>query len=66
MQITVNGAPVSLDNDSTLIALFAKLDLGGAKIAVELNRQIVPRSNYASQVLKTGDVVEIVQAIGGG
>lgn len=66
MQITVNGAPVSLDQDSNLNGLIEQLSLSGAKVAVELNKQIVPRSEYATQVLKAGDSVEIVQAIGGG
>ncbi len=66
MHIIVNGKPESIAENSNLTDLINHLTLGGSRIAVELNREIVPHSNYKSQVLQDGDNVEIVQAIGGG
>ena len=42
------------------------LALGGRRIAVEVNGEIVPRSRYVEHELKPGDRVEIVHAVGGG
>ena len=66
MQIQLNGEAHELAEGSTLAALVAALDLAGKRIAVELNGEIAPRSQHASVVLRAGDRVEIVQAIGGG
>ncbi len=49
-----------------LQALLNELQLGGKRLAVELNLEIVPRSMYENTHLREGDRVEIVQAIGGG
>ncbi|NNC36910.1 MAG: sulfur carrier protein ThiS [Acidimicrobiales bacterium] len=46
--------------------LLAHLQLPSAKIAVERNLEIVPRSSYASQILSNGDKLEIIHFIGGG
>lgn len=66
MEVCVNGKSVSVPAGSTLATLIQLLSLGGGKIAVELNRNIVPRSQYDALQLKEGDQLEIVQAIGGG
>jgi thiamine biosynthesis protein ThiS len=42
------------------------LELEGKRYAIEVNEQIIPRSEHGIYALKTGDDVEIVQAIGGG
>ena len=42
------------------------LSLGGRRIAVEVNGEIVPRSRYGEHELKPGDRIEIVHAVGGG
>ena len=65
MNVCVNGKNVAVPPGSTLSALIQKLSLG-SKIAVEHNREIVPRSQYDSLELSEGDRLEIVQAIGGG
>lgn len=66
MEVCVNGKIVSVPPGSNLARLLQQLSLGNGKIAVELNREIVPRSEYDSMQLKEGDQLEIVQAIGGG
>lgn len=66
MAISVNGKPHPLDRQQTLAQLIADLGLSGKRIAVELNHEIIPRQHYHDKVLKPGDQVEIVHAIGGG
>lgn len=66
MQITVNGEPRRYDSPLTLAELLQSLDLGGRRVAVERNGEIVPRSQHAQTVLEDGDTLLIVQAIGGG
>lgn len=66
MQITVNGDVVDLPEDATLTDLLRQLSLADARVAVELNGNIVPRSQHPQQSLQAGDTLEIVHAIGGG
>jgi sulfur carrier protein len=66
MQIQVNGALEVVPERSTLSELLERLRLSGKRLAVELNGEIVPRSAYGERPLQENDVLEIVQAIGGG
>lgn len=66
IQIYVNGESKELAQTATLADLVAQLDLTGKRIAVEINADIVPRSQHSETRLKAGDQVEIVHAIGGG
>jgi len=62
----VNGEPQELSDALTVAELIARLDLNGRRIAVEVNREILPRETYTGHVLADGDEVEIVQFVGGG
>lgn len=66
MTVTVNGEPRMLSDGATVEALLAELGLQDRRVAVELNRDVVARDRYAEQQLHSGDVVEIVQFVGGG
>lgn len=66
MQILVNGDSIELQEGATLVDLLEHLSLLDAKVAIELNQSIVPRSQHAQQRLSHQDQVEIVHAIGGG
>ncbi|WP_437343416.1 sulfur carrier protein ThiS [Rhodanobacter geophilus] len=66
MQITLNGQPHVCAPATTIVQLLEAAGYGGRRVAVELNHEIVPRSQHASRTLAEGDQVEIVQAIGGG
>ncbi len=66
MNITVNGEKRSMEPGSRLDQLLQSLGLDGKRIAVEVNRDIVPRSEYSSFELSENDTIEIVNAIGGG
>lgn len=65
MEIKVNGQAMQLERECTVSELLDRLALTG-RLAVEINRQIVPRSEFDSRRVKEGDSVEIVRAIGGG
>ena len=64
--IRLNGAEHSIGGDGALTALIAKLGLTPGRIAVEINREIIPRANYAFVTLKPGDQVEVINFVGGG
>lgn len=66
MQIIVNGEPRAVAPGLTAAQLVDLLELGGRRLAMEVNREILPRSQYAAHELRDGDTIEIVQAIGGG
>ncbi len=66
MEIHVNGERHELASGSSLAELLDELHYGAQRIAVEVNEEIVPRSEYGSHHLQDGDRVEIVRAIGGG
>lgn len=66
MQVTLNGEARQLEADTSVRALLTQLGLDPAKIAVERNLQIVPRSTYDQVALADGDRLEIVHFIGGG
>ncbi len=63
--ITLNGEP-RRTHAATIAALVRELELDPAKVAVERNREIVPRSTLATAGLAEGDVLEIVHFVGGG
>ncbi|MCK0715006.1 sulfur carrier protein ThiS [Chromohalobacter sarecensis] len=66
MHIQLNGDQRELASPLTISELIDQLALTGRRIAVEVNEEIVPRSQHAETRLSPGDRVEIVHAIGGG
>lgn len=66
MHIQLNGESFELPDGETVTALLTRLDLVGRRVAVELNLDIVPRSQHETTTLREGDQVEVVHAIGGG
>lgn len=65
LKITLNGEQNTVQS-STLMELLVELSLHQKRIAVEHNKEIVPRGELETTTLKDGDRVEIVHAIGGG
>jgi|UPI00037AE6ED sulfur carrier protein len=65
MQVILNGTS-STTNAATLEALIAELKLERRTIAIELNRCVIPRSEYPNTALQEGDQIEVVHMIGGG
>ena len=66
LQITINGESRSFETALSVRALLAALGQDPAKVAVERNLEIVPRSQYDTLMVGAGDKLEIVHFIGGG
>ncbi|PJI43313.1 sulfur carrier protein ThiS [Ferrovibrio sp.] len=66
MRLTINGEMRDMTGAGTVAELLSSLELDARKIAIELNREIVPRSAYTATGLNDGDKIEIVHFIGGG
>lgn len=66
MIIILNGENRDIDNNTTVAQLLQSLKLTNKRLAVEINQQILNRSDFNSYKFNALDKVEIVQAIGGG
>lgn len=66
MKVLLNGEAHTAPDGLTVAALLEQLQLAGKRIAVEVNEEIIPRSQHGNTVLRDGDRIEIVHAIGGG
>jgi thiamine biosynthesis protein ThiS len=66
LHVTINGISRELTERTTLTELLTRLELRPQQVAVEVNRELVPRTRHATRVLLAGDVVEIVTLVGGG
>ena len=66
ISIRLNGDVYQMQEEQSLATLVASLNLSGQAIAVAVNRQIIPRSQWQSQLLREDDKVDVVRAIGGG
>lgn len=66
MQVIVNGSSCDVPEDLTVKGLVVHLGLGDGPVAVEINREIVPRAEHASRKVAGGDTIEIVHFVGGG
>ncbi len=66
MTVTVNGHPRELNAPCTIARLLELLQLETARVAVERNRDIVPRDEFGKTCLEEGDCLEIVRFVGGG
>jgi sulfur carrier protein len=66
MDVILNGEPRRFPSAMTVAELLRQTGYGERRVAVEVNREIVPRSLHATHRLADGDRVEIVHALGGG
>jgi sulfur carrier protein len=66
VKLTVNGNMQILMDGSTVVALLRQLDLADKFVAVEVNRELVPKARHGEHILTEGDRVEIVTLVGGG
>ncbi len=66
MRITVNDQPMEVDDGVSVDALLRQLNVKREFTAVAVNREITPKSAYATTALSAGDRVEIVRPVGGG
>jgi len=66
MTIVLNGDKQQVNDNTSISQLLKSLNLENRRLAVEINQQIIPRSDFDQHILNELDRVEIVQAIGGG
>ncbi|MFO1506641.1 MAG: sulfur carrier protein ThiS [Lysobacterales bacterium] len=66
MKIVLNGEEREVRPELTIAEFLAEAGYLGRRVAIEVNRAIVPRSALATVRLAPGDRIEIVHAIGGG
>jgi len=66
MQVTINGEPREVKEGLSLADLLIQLEIKTHGTAVEINREIVPRTNHAQRLIAEGDTIEIIRMVGGG
>ena len=66
MHITLNGQPREVTENMTLAGLLEEAGLAQGGYAVAVNMAVVPRSRIAAYLLKEGDQIEAIEAVGGG
>jgi sulfur carrier protein len=66
MLLIINGEERTFADPPNLAALVKELGIKSDRVAVELNRDIVPRGRWTETPLKSGDRLEIVHFVGGG
>jgi thiamine biosynthesis protein ThiS len=66
IDVVINGQPRTIEYGTTVSVLLDQLGLGDRRVAVERNREIVPRADHASTVIVAGDRLELVTFVGGG
>jgi thiamine biosynthesis protein ThiS len=66
MRIFINGDPRDVPDTTRMTDLIQLLELGGKRVAVEVNEELVPRSTFDTHGLSPDDQIEIIHAVGGG
>jgi len=66
IEIKVNGDSHKIVQGTDLVSFLVSIGIQSKKVAVELNREIIPKSHYQNTILNENDVIEIVHFIGGG
>lgn len=66
MQVVINGRERELPNELTVTALLSEFGLNAERTVVELNRVVVDKAAYDTTVIRKGDVIELVEVVGGG
>ena len=66
MHLFINGEDKTFADSLSLAQLIEQLGMKGDRVAVELNREIIPRAQWDATLLKDGDRLEIVHFVGGG
>jgi len=66
MKITINGIEKKFTSSLTLDTLLIELGHANKKVAVEVNEEIIPRSQLRNKLVVDGDKIEIINAVGGG
>ncbi len=66
LQVRVNGEILSVPAGTSVADLLERLGVATPRVAVERNKDIVPKADYRATALAEGDVFEVVELVGGG
>ncbi|MDW3095917.1 MAG: sulfur carrier protein ThiS [Gammaproteobacteria bacterium] len=66
MEIILNGEATQILDQCSVTRVLEMLELKDCRVAVEVNREVIPRTQHSHFTLSPGDRVEIIQAVGGG
>ena len=66
LTITVNGENRQVESGTSVAGLLGELGITGRRVAVERNREIVPRATWENAAVTEGDIFEIIEFVGGG
>jgi len=66
MHIVLNGKKFSINEKDTINILLKKIDIKSSKVAIEVNKVVIPKEKYRDFKFKKNDKVEVVTFIGGG
>ena len=66
MRVALNGAEREVPDGTTVLALLEQAGIDRRRVAVEVNREVVPKTRHGERLLAPGDRVEIVTMVGGG
>ena len=66
MRITINGEAREMAGELTVDELLREIGTESARVAVELNLEVVPRAEFAERRVRDGDSIEVVHFVGGG
>jgi sulfur carrier protein len=66
MKVTINGQMQKLPDGATVTGMLEALGVQNRRVAVELNREVIPRAQHPGTPLADGDVIEVVTLVGGG
>ena len=66
IEVSVNGDALKLPEGASVAVLLERLKISTPRVAVERNREIVPKAEYATTTLAPGDQLEVVEFVGGG
>jgi len=66
VEVRVKGEGLRLPEGASVSSVLERLGIATPRVAVERNREIVPKSAYATTALAQGDVLEVVEFVGGG
>ncbi len=66
MYIVLNGKKFQINEKDTIMRLLKKIDIKSSKVAIEVNKVVIPKEKYRYFKFKNNDKVEVVTFIGGG
>ena len=66
IQIYINGKKKNINSNYNLINIIEEYSLKNKLVAVEINQEVIPKSNYKTKRINKNDRIEILELIGGG